>query len=162
MMRLSAALTRRVAVLAASGAVDVVARGAVAVKARSLIVGDAVVFRAAPDERGTEPTGVEEALEESSSQTSMVNILWHQIMEGCCDKHQALLDRCGVKLLQPCIETRQKVHEYGGSGRHSFGVSPFAFTGRLRSRGCRSSRTSHRWQAQRLRLWPRARHWRPR
>src|SRR5574343_1858561 len=119
MMRLSAALTRRVEALAANCAVGAAPEDADGIGAAALIDGDAIVFRATPDDGGTEPTGVEEALEESSAQTSMVNILWHQIMEGCCEKHQALLDKCGQQLLLPCIETRQKVHEYGDSGRQA-------------------------------------------
>ncbi|WP_290877354.1 hypothetical protein, partial [Aquabacterium sp.] len=60
--------------------------------------GEAGVFRASPSEEGTEPTGFEVDLEESSSQTNMVNILWKRIMEGCCEKHQALLD-----IADPCL-----------------------------------------------------------
>jgi hypothetical protein len=46
--------------------------------------GDEAVFRASLSEEGTEPRGIEDDLVESSSQTSMVNILWSRIMKGCC------------------------------------------------------------------------------
>jgi hypothetical protein len=50
-----------------------------------VIRGDEAVFRASlVGELGTEPMGIEDDLEESSSQTSMVNILWSRIMKGCC------------------------------------------------------------------------------
>jgi hypothetical protein len=54
--------------------------------------GDEAVSRVAPEAVDTEAGDLEEELDESSSQTSMVDFLWDRIMEGCCEKHQALLD----------------------------------------------------------------------
>jgi hypothetical protein len=75
MMRLSAALTRRVEVLAAAAVVGVAMAGCRV---------DAAVFRASPSEEGTERAGIEDEFEESSSQTNMADILLSRIMKGCC------------------------------------------------------------------------------
>jgi hypothetical protein len=93
MMRLSATLTRRV-VPPASDALDALVAwvalfiAAGAAEAR----GDEAMSRVAPEAFDTEAGDLEEEVDESSSQTSMVDFLWDRIMEGCCEKHQALLD----------------------------------------------------------------------
>jgi hypothetical protein len=46
--------------------------------------GDDDVSRVPPAALDTEGGGVEEEVDESSSQTSMLNFLWSRIMEGCC------------------------------------------------------------------------------
>lgn len=90
-MRLSAALTRRVAPALTGEEEDAVdAKGVVLLMPDVMpddgadARGDKAVFRASPSEEGTEPRGIEDDVEESSSQTSMVNILWSRIMKGCC------------------------------------------------------------------------------
>jgi hypothetical protein len=87
MMRLSAAFTRRASALLveADDAVGLMGEAEeVLWIAKPASRGDEAVFRASPSEEGTEPMGIEDDLEESSSQTSMVNILWSRIMKGCC------------------------------------------------------------------------------
>src|SRR5574343_704177 len=117
MMRLSATLTRRLLTLAADWDWGLADGITLAAGTADCSVGAATVeaeaFRASPSEGGTEAGGLEVALEDSSSQTSMVNILWIRIMEGCCEKHQALLDIEPACLLQANIESGRAVRNEG-------------------------------------------------
>jgi hypothetical protein len=61
-------------------------------EAVTVLRGDEFTSRASRCDEGTEAPDTEELEGASSSQTNMVYILWVRIMEGCCEKHQALLD----------------------------------------------------------------------